>query len=230
MTSDKKPIVVVGGDENIINLLSYMYDINKVISYDDYIKHLVEVKRGNIKKDAPVDLVIFSGDIEEDQFAFPPVEEVKPDKLTTTLSSIFNIVRDNYFHPPKCIGFGKGALLLAKLNRASLLYDISNHVNTVHLNSFCMADGKILEFDVPSNHNHLILPAQRPVFDILAFSTYNNSQSYTHMDGTIFKATRDFIEIEAIKFRPSNSYCFLYDIPSKDNKVLIDLTLQLFKR
>lgn len=93
-----------------------------------------------------------------------------------------------------------------------------------------MPDNTVLEFDVKSNHNHLIIPSPRPSFDILAFSTFNNSNSYTQIDGDVFKANRDFLEIESVKFRAGNSYCFMYDVPKPSEVVLCDLTLQLLER
>lgn len=232
MTSEKEGIVVVGEDKAILKLLSYKYDIKKTISYDTYRKQLASAAEGRKKISQDVDIIIFSEEgISNERFAYPDSNIVKTDDTyVKLLSDIYTHTRVLYYHPPKVIGFGNAALLLAKLNNATLLYDVTNHENSIHLNSFCMPDGKILEFDVSSNHRHLILPSPRRSFDVLAFSTFNNSQSYTHLQGDTFKASRDFIEIEGIKFKQSNSYCFLYDIPNGDTTVLIDLTLQLLRR
>jgi hypothetical protein len=229
MTTEKKKIVVVGEDKDIIKLLEIRYEIKEIMSFQTYETALEELLEEH-SEDYPriADFIIFNDNVlPADVFSLPPAKKVSDKEAT--LTRLYYLNMEMYYSPPKVIGVGTGALLLAKLNSADLLYNVTSHKETTHLNNFILPDGKILEFDVKSNHNHLILPGRFTTFNILAFSTYNASKSYTRINGRVFKATRDFVEIEAIQFMNSNSYCFLYDMPKKGQNVLTDLTLQLLK-
>jgi len=229
MTTEKRKIVVVGEDKDIIKLLETRYEIKEIMSFNDYETALEDLLEDH-NEDYPriADFIIFNDNVlPANVFSFPPANTVSSKEAV--LSRIYYLNMEMYYSPPKVIGVGTGALLLAKLNSADLLYNVTSHEETTHSNSFILPDGKILEFDVKSNHNHLILPGRYTPFNILAFSTYNTSNSYTKTSGKVFKATRDFVEVEAIQFVSSNSYCFLYDMPKKGQNVLTDLTLQLLK-
>jgi hypothetical protein len=226
---EKQEITVVAQDKALIALLEYKFKIKKVINFKDYLNKLVSLwENEETPNELLADFLLIGEDVDEKQFISPKIKE--KDTVYETLRSIYNVHSEMYYRKPKIIGFGSGAFVVARLNNVPLLYDINNHNNTVHLTSFIMHDDKVLDFDVKSNHSNLIAPTKTQNFEILAFSTYNISQSYTTNVGKVFKAERDFLEIEALKLTNKNSYCFLYDTPQKGESVLIDLTLQLLQR
>lgn len=232
MTTEKKEIFIVGSDESIINLLNYKYNIKKIVSFKDYLLYLEKLysKGTRVNSSDIADFIIVGNEIEEQEFILTKYSELRKNKKIKLLSTILRLGHELSNTLPKLIGFESGALIIGVINDVNLLYNITNHENTIHSTSFCMPDDKIIDIDVNSNHSHLIIPPRYSTFTILAFSTYNNSQSYTKYNGDTFKATRDFVEIEALKLHYNNSYCFLYSTPQKGDNILIDLTLQLLEQ
>jgi tRNA(Phe) wybutosine-synthesizing methylase Tyw3 len=227
MTLKKQEITVIGSDKDIIFLLEFRYMVKEILSVESYMERLVNMLEGEEESGKIADFIVIGNDMDIESFE---VNKQPKNELYNALSTIFSIHREMYFTPPTIIGFGKGAIALSKLNSAEILYNVTNHSGVKHSTSFVMSDNKVLEFDVNSNHKHMIVPSKNKDFSILAFSTYNNSNSYTKFNGETFKACRNFIEIEGVKFNSTNCYCFLYDTPKEGESVLIDLTLELLNK
>ena len=222
MATKKKPVISVVGDEKndkvILDFLRFNYEIEDIIDIKDYTLSVDESLETGNRLEKEANFIIFN-----------KVEDKKQQEIIATL---YSLIIEGYFRPTsKLIGFGDGALALAALNGATILQNITNHNNVSHLTSFCMLDDRLLDFEVRSNHEHMILPSPRTTYDVLAFSTHNLSNSYTDVSKNhTFKAERNFLEIEGIKFTRTKSYCFLYEVPIKGESVLIDLTSQFLNR
>lgn len=217
----KESITIVGRekeDKNIINFLKFKYDIIKIYSLEEFNKEISKSISNKINIKIKPEIIIFGKNLSKTE--------------STLLTDIFFRATSygffNYY--PKFLSFGSGSILLGELNGCDILKNITNHEKTNHLVSFCLLENKILEFIVNSNHTEIIYPKDNYDFRILAFSSHNISQSYTNEDGNIFKAERNFIEIEGIKLLGTNSYCFLYEEPSENETILIDLTSKLINR
>lgn len=218
MDKETKPKIIIVADEEMdkeaISLLSYQYEIS-IKTYKELITQ-IEVNLGN--GSSPIRGIVIDFIIVNENSA-------------VAHKNLFSILNRNRIRGLKLIAFGKAAIVLGKMSNAKVLKGISNHKNTNHLTTFCMSDDRLLDFNVRSNHDELIYPHPNDLYDILAFSTHNLSDSYTdEITEVTFKAQKNFLEIEAIKFISINSYCFLYEVPNKSESVLIDLTLQFLNR
>lgn len=200
--------------EDIINLLSLRYDIKDIFSLKDMINSVKIYDQGGSIKFSP-DVVFFT-----------------PDDLKSEVDSIYLSLRNKsyIFNSPKIISFGDPSLYLSYLNRASILKNITNHKETIHSCTFAISENHFIDYDIKSNHEHLIVPCKQTKYELLAFSTLNISDSYTTDQDETFKNKCNFLEIEGLKFNGYNTYCFFYEIPSKEDLILSDITLELIEK
>ena len=202
-------------DKDIIDFLLYKYEISDIISIPDFLIKVDEAYEEERRLEINPEFIIINND------------------SSKHLDILFEIFYENYGEIsrfiPKFLAFGTAAIALGKMNNCIVLTDVNNHNNTSHLTTFCMNDDKLLDFTVRSNHNELLYPTSENG-EILAFSTHNLSSSYTDSaNNNTFKAKRNFLEVEGIKFRNTKCYCFMYEPPNSSESVLIDITSQFLR-
>lgn len=239
--SEKKSIVVVGcveKDAAILKCLGFAYDIENIIAPEEYLEEILTAEADGEEGPVIPDFVLFGEHVVVDtksymankkMMGYGELASTTDGLYAASLREIYNNIQRSRPNDCKFIGFGEGAIFLGLLNGCDVIYDVTNHNDTKHLISFCMPDSNILEFEVGSNHDKLLFPKGARDYNILAFSSFNISDSYTSSEGETFKAKQNFVEIEAIDFNESKSICFNYTTPRKDESVLIDLTLQFIK-
>jgi len=204
--NNTKRTITVVADENLskeeLNFLKNSYDL-KIIDDKVFLEKLVDEDL-----ETPiVDMIIVNKDFTMD-----------------VLKYIFRGFR--YGKIPVLLAFGQNSINLGKMNNCLELVDITNHSETKHSNTFINGNN-YYECNVSSNHTSLLLPKSTANYDVLSYSTYNISEFYNLKSKNLtFKKKRNFFELEGIYFPTRNSYCFLYEVPSKNETLLIDLTLQ----
>lgn len=216
---NKKSITICLNKENknvkdIIDFISIKNEIINIIDVKDFLKSIMNYNKGYSLEEVP-DILIF----DKSSYDHSP-----------SIDLCYHISKKKYlFNNLKIISFGEFSSVLSKFNEAAILKDITNHKNTKHLCSFVLGENYILDYDVQSDHQTLIVPSKNQPYNVLAFSSSNISDSYTNENNETFKKKNNFIEIEAIKFDSSNNYCFFYEVPKKEELVLSDITLELIE-
>lgn len=216
--------------KDLENILNKVFNIGKILSFKEVIELEVKRKSGEekIQRFFP-DVVIFGNNTNIDFKIYFETEftEAKLDKKKAIeADTIFKMFNKRI---PK-FGFGNGATFLALANGCKLLFDVENH-NKPHETTFMLNSFETISYPVNSNHNTIMYPINmnRNSYRIKAFSTYNNSLIYYDSKQQPIKVPYDFVEPEIIHFSNTNSCAFQYNVPSSEEKVIFNLTLEYFK-